>query len=72
MSSAPIIPVMLWPADIWAGSFQLLSQPVIVVISGPWAALILVARAVTFGSMPCFLSSMSLISTAWVWWGIMP
>ena len=61
---------MAWPVGAWVGSFQLVSQPVIVSISGPWAALILVARAVTSAGMSFLASIMSLISTAWVWCGI--
>ncbi len=73
MSSSPIMPLMLWlvwPEGICVGSFQLFSQPVIMSISGPWAALIFVARAVTSAGMSCFFSIMSLIWTAWAWCGI--
>jgi hypothetical protein len=39
--AAGCCPAMLCPPDIWVGSFQLLSQPVIFSISGSWAALTL-------------------------------
>jgi hypothetical protein len=64
------MPSMLWPEGICVDSFQPFSQPVMVSISGPWAALILVARAVTSAGTFCFFSIMSLISTACAWCGI--
>src|SRR6478735_2577708 len=71
-SSSPSMPDITWPPGILVDSFQPWSQPVIRSISGPWAALIRPARAVTLASMPCFLSIISLISTAWAWCGIIP
>ena len=71
MSASVIMPAMPWPAPTdLVGSFQPFSQPVMVSISGPWAALILVASAVTAAGMSCFASIVSLMSTAWAWCGI--
>ena len=61
--SIPGIPLMLGiplmpPMPHW------LIQPCIVWISGPWAALICLARSTTRGSMPCLARMMSLISMA--------
>jgi len=55
---------MSCPPVASVGSFQLFSQPVIVSISGLWAALIFSARAVALAGAFCFLRITSLISTA--------
>ncbi len=74
MSSSLIIPSMCGMSDMWpepgtsvgiCGSSQSASQDSSCAISGPWAALICSASAVTSAGISGLARIMSLISIAW-------
>ena len=65
MPGIPLMPgISLIPGIPLIGMPHWLIQPCIFSISGPWAALICLARSTTRGSMPCLARMMSLISIA--------